>query len=120
MIRYLLSVIHWHQTRYTHFSSAQSWKEKTAALKTLKHRALTYCSSIDLLNQELAHLEEVFIENGFPKPVVQRILSENPVMKEDTESQNSKDYSKSFVAPFHPSGKRLFNVLQIFFKIVSL
>ena len=34
--------------RYIHFSSAQAWQEKVAAIRTLKHRALTYCSNPSL------------------------------------------------------------------------
>ena len=52
--------------RYIHFSSAQAWQEKGAAIRTLKHRALTYCSNPTLLENELNHLLRVFLENGFP------------------------------------------------------
>jgi hypothetical protein len=60
--------------RYIHFSSAQSWQEKVAAMRTLKHRALTYCSTPTALEMELDHLQSVFIQNGFPINTIQRVL----------------------------------------------
>ena len=60
--------------RYIHFSSAQAWQEKVAAIRTLKHRALTYCSNPTLLENELNHLLKVFLQNGFPNNTIQRIL----------------------------------------------
>ena len=56
--------------RYIHYTSWQAWKEKVGAIRTLKNRALTYCSN----EQLLAHLLEVFIQNGYPEKMVFRIV----------------------------------------------
>ena len=94
--------------RYIHFSSAQAWQEKVAAIRTLKHRAILYCSNNELLEAELSHLKKVFMENGFPENTVERILRENPknnsieMVKNGSEgigTAKSFDYSKSFHAP---------------------
>ena len=42
--------------RYIHYTSAQAWKEKASAIRTLKSRAHEYCSNEELLATELAHL----------------------------------------------------------------
>ena len=44
--------------RYIHYTSwqAYAWKEKVGAIRTLKNRALTYCSNEELLADELVHL----------------------------------------------------------------
>ena len=59
--------------QYMHFSLAQAWQHKVAVIRTLKHRALTYCSNPALLENELSYLLKVFLENGFPN-TIQRIL----------------------------------------------
>ena len=53
--------------RYIHYSSAQAWKEKSSDIRTLKSRAIEYCSDEYLLAEELNHLLEVFIQNGYPE-----------------------------------------------------
>ena len=58
--------------RYLHFTSAQAWHEKTAAIHTLTLRALNYCSTKELLDQELAYITQVFLDNGFPLPAINR------------------------------------------------
>ena len=45
--------------RYTHFTSSQAWKKKACAIRTLKSRALDYCSTDALLADELSHLLQV-------------------------------------------------------------
>ena len=45
-----------HSDRYLHFSSDHPLKDKISGIKTLKHRALAYCSNTDLLQTELNHL----------------------------------------------------------------
>jgi hypothetical protein len=60
--------------RYIHYSSAQAWKEKSSAIRTLKSRAIEYCSDEYLLAEELNHLLEVFIQNGYPERTVWTML----------------------------------------------
>ena len=52
--------------RYLNYTSAKAWHEKTAAIHTLTLRALNYCSTVELLEQELAHITQFFLDNGFP------------------------------------------------------
>jgi hypothetical protein len=60
--------------RYLHFTSAQAWREKTAAIHSLTHRALKYCSTPDLLQAELDHLRSTFQQNGFPLETINKII----------------------------------------------
>ena len=60
--------------RHVHFTSSQAWKEKACAIRTLKSRALDYCSTDALLADELSHLLQVFIGNGYLERTVGRIL----------------------------------------------
>ena len=57
--------------RYLHFTSAQAWHEKTAAIHTLTLRALNYCSTQQLLDKELKYITQVFLDNGFPLKSIQ-------------------------------------------------
>jgi hypothetical protein len=61
--------------RYLHFTSAQAWHEKTAAIHTLTLRALKYCSTQQLLEEELSHIKQVFLDNGFPLTSILKIIS---------------------------------------------
>ena len=61
--------------RYLHFTSAQAWHEKTAAIHTLTLRALKYCSTQQLLEEELNHVKQVFLDNGFPLTSILKIIS---------------------------------------------
>ena len=60
--------------RYLHFTSAQAWHEKTAAIHTLTLRALNYCSTQQLLDAELKYITQVFLDNGFPLKSIQQII----------------------------------------------
>ena len=73
--------------RYLHYTSAQAWHEKTAAIHTLTLRALNYCSTKELLTQELAHITQVFLDNGFPLEAIQRIINMKSHPKEASETQ---------------------------------
>ena len=112
--------------RYIHFSSAQAWQEKVAAIRTLKHRALTYCSNPTLLENELNHLLKVFLENGFPKSTIQRILFKEKIVPNSQQHEievlndetgdyevqpKTKDFSKTF-APYHPKANHMFKMLK--------
>jgi len=121
--------------RYIHYSSAQAWQEKTAAIRTLKHRALSYCSNPTLLEEEMNHLLKVFMENGYPHNTVHRILFEEKTVTNnlqhdiegltDEQGENAvqtgkKDYSLTFYAPYHPKANHMFKMLEEKFNIVSI
>ena len=53
--------------RYIHYTSWQAWGEKACAIRTLKNRAILYCSDEELLADELAYLLHIFIQNGYPE-----------------------------------------------------
>jgi len=63
-----------HSDRYLHFSSDHPLKDKISGLKTLKYRAIKYCSNEELLKAELQHLSKVFIDNGYPVDLVRNCL----------------------------------------------
>ena len=60
--------------RYLHYTSAQAWQEKAAAIHSLTLRAINYCSTPTLLSQELKYITQVFVDNGYPLEAVQRII----------------------------------------------
>ena len=94
--------------RYIHYTSSQVWKEKVSAIRTLKHRAIEYCSNQCLLAQELDYLLEVFMQNGYPEKTVWRILyQENKQQSQKVEI----DLSKSMYVPYHPRTKRLYKMI---------
>ena len=65
-----------HSNRYIHYTSAQAWKEKVACIKTLKKRAIEYCSNNQLLADEFSLLIDIFEQNGYPRSLTYRILHE--------------------------------------------
>jgi len=89
--------------RYIHYTSAQAWKEKASAIRTLKARAYEYCSDEELLAEELSHLLQVFVGNGYPANTVWRILYQDNKGKNEVEL----DVSKSLYAPYHLTARRL-------------
>ena len=77
--------------RYLHFTSFQAWHEKTAAIHKLTLRAVKYCSTQQLLDQEMAHITKVFTDNGFPVESIQKIISMRSHDKEAKESLEELD-----------------------------
>ena len=109
--------------RYIHYTSWQAWKEKVGAIRTLKNRALTYCSNEQLLADELAHLLEVFIQNGYPEKMVYRILykEKNGDGITQKKHQNEKiEVANTFYVPFHSRAKKLYNIIQKKFGITTV
>ena len=115
--------------RYLHFTSAQAWHEKTAAIHTLTLRALNYCSTKELLDEELAYITQVFLDNGFPLASIQQIINmkthkaeaKDPLLLEETsEEEVPIDYSKCFYAPYHHQARKMFEVLKRKFNINSV
>jgi hypothetical protein len=111
--------------RYIHFTSSQPWSEKSAALKTLRRRAEDYCSTPQLLEEELLLLSQIFLQNGFPAQTIHRILhkqspSTHPLTDPDASLEEPPKPSPTFFAPFHPSARRLFKTLQTKFNITTI
>ena len=102
--------------RYIHYTSEQAWREKASAIRTLRNRAILYCSNDELLADELAHLFKVFIENGYPEKIITRILHEETKIKDRSEKHNGKaveiDFEKCFYVPYHPRARRLYRMLE--------
>ena len=99
--------------RYIHYTSWQAWKEKVGAIRTLKSRAHTYCSNEQLLADELTHLLEVFIQNGYPEKLVHRVLYKETKGNEMTQQTQKEpiDFNNSFYVPFHNRAKKLYDIL---------
>ena len=93
--------------RYIHYTSAQAWKEKSSAIRTLKARAPEYCSD-ELLAEELAYLLEVFIQNGYPEKTVWRLLYQEN--KENKAQQAELNIEKASYVPYHPRTRRLYKI----------
>ena len=94
--------------RYLHFTSEQAWHEKAAAIHTLTLRAQNYCSNAELLQQELEHITQVFLDNGYPLSTIQWIIRMKSHSRkantfeqvDETSVDKSKiDYARSFYAP---------------------
>ena len=113
--------------RYLHFTSAQAWQEKAAAIHTLVARALHYCSTKLLLDAELLHITNVFIANGYPQKAIANIIAMKShkhealdsveQLEETYEEKSEIDFSKSFYAPYHPRARKMFKSLQKTFGI---
>lgn len=97
-----------HSNRYIHYTSAQAWKEKVASIKTLKKRALEYCSNERLLADEFSLLLDIFEQNGYPRHLTNRILQE----EERPPRPHEIDYNKSFNVPYHPKARRLYKIME--------
>jgi len=80
-----------------------SIERKASAIRTLKARALEYCSNQSLLAEELNHLLMVFIKNGYPENTVWRILYQKPREKKN---YVIKIY-KALCVSFHPRPKKI-------------
>jgi hypothetical protein len=63
-----------------------------------------------------AHLVNVFVENGYPEKIVQRILYEEGKFKDSLEEKYGKtfelDFAKCFYVPYHPRARRLYRILE--------
>jgi len=106
--------------RYTHFSTAQAWKEKIITITTLRQRAEIYCSTQDLKLQELQHLEQTFIANGYPPKIIQRYLYKNNPTTTTPSTDADNNIYNNFYAPYHPLAHNLFKKLQQKFNITPL
>ena len=102
--------------RYIHYTSWQAWREKACAIRTLKNRAILYCSDEELLADELAYLLQVFIQNGYPEKVVYRMLYE----EKRKEQEREIDFKHTFYVPYHVRAKKLYKVLQENFGIYTI
>jgi len=63
-----------HSNRYLNFGSNHPLEHKLSGMKTLVHRATIYCSNGQLFRQELKHLRDTFLENGYDPKVVKKVL----------------------------------------------
>ena len=116
--------------RYLHFTSAQAWQEKSAAIHTLVARAQHYCSTEILLKAELMHITQVFISNGYPEKAIQNIIAMKShkqeakasaqELEETFEEKLDIEFSKTFYAPYHPHARKMFQSLQKLFGITCV
>jgi hypothetical protein len=105
-----------HSDRYTHFTTTQAWREKIITITTLRERAEIYCSTDELKQKELQHLENTFTQNGYPKQIIHRYLyqTQPPTTQADDQSKGH------FYAPYHPLAHNLFKKLKSKFNISPL
>ena len=88
--------------------SSQALKEKASAIRTLKARALEYCSDQTVLAEEFNHLLMVFIKNGYPENTVWRILYQESRKKKNYEIE----FDKALYVPYHPRAKRFYKTIK--------
>ncbi|MCP4473276.1 MAG: hypothetical protein GY821_01625 [Gammaproteobacteria bacterium] len=62
-----------HTNRYLHFSSHHPLSTKLGILCTMKHRAKSICTR-EQLKSELSYLFKVFVNNGYPPPLIRATL----------------------------------------------
>ena len=92
-----------HSNRYLHFKSNHPKSVKISTIKTLRHRAHDYCSSDELLQNELDHLLETFIMNGYPADLTYSILHDTPETKMlDEDDDKEMDTTPTLRIPYLP------------------
>ena len=64
-----------HTAQYTNFSSYIPWSLRTAWVKSLFHRALTICSTKELLNEQIGNIKRFMSWNGFPRYVRNSLIN---------------------------------------------
>jgi hypothetical protein len=99
-------------------------KDKMAAMRTLRSRAEEYCSTPQLLKQEINLLSQIFLDNGYPPHIVYSNFHKKTTPTNNTEPDpnNSEPdpMSKNFFAPYHPAAHRLFKTLKRKFAINTI
>ena len=90
-----------HNDIYLHVESfaPNTWKRGT--LRTLVLRAHAICSTKELLDQEINHLQHVFVTfNGYPKWVVLQVLNKVEIDLSTTSStKNQQPDTHTFACP---------------------
>lgn len=61
-----------HTGQLLHWHSCQARKYKTGLIKTLTFRAISICSSKQLLDEQCDLIEKTMIQNGYPRGLVKR------------------------------------------------
>ena len=103
--------------RYIHYTSAQAIQEKLGAIRTLRNRAIKYCSNDELLSKELSKLQDIFLQNGYPEKIIHRILY---VEKREVKQPKEFEQNRIFYIPFHPRGRRLCKILEEKFEMKTV
>ena len=96
--------------RYIHYTSAHPWKDKLAAMRSLRTRALDYCSP-QFLDEELNLLSTIFLQNGYPPHIIHKLIhtDASPL---NHPPDNTPIPNKPFFAPFHHAANRLYKTLK--------
>ena len=91
-----------HNNIYLHWESfaPNTWKRGT--LRTLVLRAHAICSTKELLDQEINHLQHVFVTfNGYPKWVVLQVLNKVEIDLSTTLSTTNQQPDTHICLSFH-------------------
>lgn len=86
-----------HTDRYIHFNSHHHHRVHTGTIKCIKNRAKTICNE-EYLEQELGNISEVFQKNGYPKRLVQKILTTDDRNKGKV--NNGEEEKKTLIIPY--------------------
>ena len=85
-----------HTGRYTHFSSHHHLRVKSGTIRCLTERARRICQD-DNKKEELLHIRDIFLKNGYPKHVISRNLKKKDNrrqhMRRPTDPPNNQAYS---------------------------
>ena len=63
-----------HTDQYLQWDSNHNLASKYSVINTLTHRARTLCSTPELINKELEHLEEILRGCKYPRWAIKKIL----------------------------------------------
>lgn len=109
--------------RYTHFTSAQAWREKISTIQSLYNRALTYCSTPELFQAEIQHLHHALTTNGYPAHILKRYLNPGTTAQQNQQPDHeplTTPKPQAFYAPYHPAANQLFHKLKNKFNIDTI
>ena len=76
-----------HTDRYTHFASHHHPQVKSGTIRCLTERARRICED-DNRKEEMSHIRDTFMRNGYPKDVISRNLRKKPRRHESTPDAN--------------------------------
>ena len=92
-----------HTDQYLQQDSNHNLASKYSVINTLTHRARTLCSTPELINNELEHLEEVLRGCKYPRWAIKKILQKQQHQQDKTNGkrQNQSSIKKRCHIWFH-------------------
>ena len=101
-----------HMGRYTHFVSHHHPQVKSGTIQCLTERAKMICQDNNR-KEELSHIRDTFLKNGYPKHVISRSLRRKPRQAETTPDADKEDEANKRPSLFLPYVQGLSEKIQI-------